>query len=156
AKDPGRLRERLGEVMVRSTRRDALLRLPRRVVETVPVPLSGAEEAFYQDVLAFARALHQRGGAAGERVLPLILLLRELCSSPHAACRTLAVMARSDRLEPDERDWARALAEQACAIAVSARKLAAAERWIAAQGESVLVFTEFRATQTALAERLAA
>ena len=156
AKDAGRLRERLSEVMVRSTRRDALLRLPRRLVETVPVPLSGPEEAFYRDVVAFARSLHQGGGAAGERVLPLILLLRELCSSPHAACRTLEVMACSDRLEPGEREWARTLAAQARAIAASARKLAAAESWIAAQAEPVLVFTEFRATQAALAERLSA
>lgn len=156
AKDAGRLRERLGEVMVRSTRRDALLRLPKRIVETVPVPLSGAEEAFYREVLVFARALHRRGdGPVGEGLLPLILLLRELCSSPHAARRTLAAMARSDRLPPEERAWARRLAEQALEVATGARKLSAAVSWIAAQAEPVLVFTEFRATQSALAEHLA-
>src|SRR5690606_31938927 len=46
AKHPLHLRERLREVMVRSTRRDALLRLPRRVVETVSIPLSGPEQGF--------------------------------------------------------------------------------------------------------------
>jgi len=154
AKQPARLRERLAEVMVRSTRRDALLRLPRRVVETVSVPLSEPERAFYDRVLAFARALYAGPGGEPGRVLPLILLLRELCSSPAAAYRTLRAMAGGPRLAPGARAQAGALAQKGLAIAPQARKLAAAVDWIRARGEPVLVFTEFRATQTALAQRL--
>jgi len=155
AKHPLHLRERLREVMVRSTRRDALLRLPRRVVETVSIPLSGPEQGFYHEVLSFARSLHV--AARGERghALPLILLLRELCSSPAAAARTLRAMATSPRLEAADQAVARRLAVRAAALSAAAHKLAMAADWIGAhQGEPVLVFTEFRATQAALAQRL--
>lgn len=156
AKQVQPLRQRLAEVMVRTTRREALLRLPRRIVETVPVRLSAAEDEFYRSVLAYARGLYRGSGGQQGLVLPLILLLRELCSSPDAAQRTLAAMAAGNRLPPDERRRAAELARVAGTLGECAGKLAAATTWIARQREPVIVFTEFRATQEALARRLAA
>lgn len=153
-KQPGRLRERLAEVMVRSTRRDALLRLPRRHVETVAVPLTETERDFYRRVLAFARAVHAAAQGEHGHLLPLILLLRELCSSPAAAGRTLRALAASPRLGPAHQEQARELARQAAAMAAHSAKLTAAAQWIQASAEPVLVFTEFRATQAALARFL--
>lgn len=149
-----RLREYVGEVMIRATKRDCSVAFPKRVVRSVPVRLNPSEMRFYTDVLDFARRAYAHGGQAN--VLPLILLLRELCSSPLAARRTLLELGAADGLTSALRREAVDLARRAETLAEDAAKLHAALRVIKGHGEPVVVFTEFLATQDALCRALSA
>lgn len=152
AKDVERLRQHVAEVMIRHTRRDCGVRLPPRRVRAVPVRMTDAERAFYDDVLAFARrvyALRARGD-----VLPLVVLLREVCSSPRAAGSTLRQLEAADDLPKHLQEQARILAGRAGQLDSATTKQDAALAVLARCREPVVVFTEFRATQDALCEAL--
>lgn len=148
-----KLHERIGRVLVRTTRASTRLSWPKRMVETVPTPLNEGERRFYDDVLTFARTVFV---ASEQRtnVFPLILLLRQLCSSPHAVHRTLQTFARPGRLAADHGLWASRLADRAESLFDSCTKLDKTVAWLRNAGEPVIVFTQFRATQQALAEAL--
>lgn len=154
AKDVERLREYVSEVMVRTTRSECGIPFPKRVVRAVPVQLSPAERTFYDDVLVFARQLYAQHGHVN--VLPLILLLRELCSSPQAARHTLHALSRAPELSPPQRAVAALLADRASEMARSPSKLQTAIALIQRYNEPAIVFTEFRASQDALYEALRA
>lgn len=149
-----RLREYVREVMIRSTRQDCSVPFPKRIVESVPIPLTGAERAFYDDVLTFARRAY--GKQSKGNVLPLILLLRELCSSPQAARRTLLALGNSDGWAREERATALDLAARTSELCQRPSKLASAVEVMRRHDEPIIVFTEFRATQDALYDILGA
>lgn len=152
AKDVEQLRDHVADVMIRTTRRDCGLELPPRRVQAAPVRLSEPEKAFYRDVLAFARRAYARK-PRGE-ALPLIVLLRELCSSPRAAARTLALFANSEDWAAELRLEAAALAQRAASLEGRTAKLEQALRLLSDWREPAIVFTEFRATQQLLGEAL--
>lgn len=153
-KEVERLREYVRDVMIRSTRSECNVPFAQRHVHSVPVRQTADEQAFYDDVLHFARAVYVHRGRAN--VLPLILLLRELCSSPQAAGRTLAALSASDELDDAQRAQAARLVHRARALAATSSKLAAAVRLIRGHHEPLVVFTQFLATQDALANALRA
>lgn len=147
------LRRRIGQVLVRTTRAASGLPLPRRLVHSVSVPLHRQERDFYERVVAFARSVFVQGGDR-TNMLPLILLLRELCSSPEAVRRTLQTLAAPGRLSADEGRRAAELAAEAGRLCGRSSKIQAAVRWVQATSEPAIVFTQFRATQAALADAL--
>ncbi|MBO8142707.1 MAG: DEAD/DEAH box helicase [Firmicutes bacterium] len=150
----GRLKSRLAEVMVRSTRRDALIRLPRRAVTAVPVQLGPEERRLYAEVVQFARDVYAASDRKRATLFPLILLLRELSSSPEAAARTLQTFGTHSRLDDRFRQTARRLAVRAEELSGRSARLTAAVDRVKALHEPAVVFTEFRASQTALAREL--
>lgn len=155
AKQAERLRARIGHAIVRTTREKAALPFPKRLVRAVSVPLTDAERSFYEQVLSFARAVFvEKRSGEGANVLPLILLLRQLCSSPEAVRSTLLNMAKSEALTDEQRAWANGLAVKANPLCGASSKLTALGDWIESAGDTAIVFTEFRATQTALVRRL--
>lgn len=143
-----RLRELLGEVMVRRSRRDTLIRFPRREVRALSVPLAGAELQFYQRMVEALRDAYRAQPVDKRNMLPLILLLRETCSHPAAARRTLQTMQKSQlkALLPTK-----TLAELVAYSEIEQpAKLAITVDFLCKAHEKVIVFTEFKATQNAL------
>ena len=151
-KNTARLREVLGEVMVRTSRRQSAIRFPQRRVESIPVPMGEGERRFYEELLEVLRGAFRAAPKDKRNLLPLVLVLREACSHPPAACRSLEAMLRRGSLPGFPAAAVTALGEAARYI-----RPAKMERLVEAvrnAGGKCLVFTEFRSTQRALIERL--
>ncbi len=152
-KDPAALRQVIGKVMVRHRRQDLGAELgealPSRQVALLPLQLKPEERRLYDAVSAAVRQEYRRRVAGEATVLPLIMLQREVCSSAAAVRRTLYAITQSSWLGGDLNEL-RALAD-----AVGEQAKAGVLQGLVGQiEERVIVFTEFRATQQFLAERL--
>jgi SNF2 family DNA or RNA helicase len=145
-----RLRELLSQVMVRRGRREAFVRFPRREVHSMSVPLSRDERLFYTAMVGHLRSAYRSQSANKRNLLPFLLLLRETCSHPAAARRTLQAMCRAR--------GAKLLSEGALTELLelsqfeSPAKLHLTIDFLAKLQEKAIVFTEFKATQAALVE----
>lgn len=150
------LRELLGDVMVRHSRGQISLKLPPRRAHTIRLRFHPDEQAVYDGISDLARRMME-AGVSGAHRFGLLTLLREAGSSAAATAPTLQSLAQVAGLAPYRAELLR-LAEQAASVAQSTKadalvKLLAAQT-AGAQGDKVLVFTQFRATQEMLAERL--
>jgi superfamily II DNA or RNA helicase len=125
AKDPGRLRALLREVMIRNTRALAEAKLPPRFVTTIRAEADEREAAFYRDLSAAVRAglaanVLTRGHAAE--------LLRAAGARPRAAERVLL------------RHVGEPLAERAAALEITGKDRAFLDLLRRRPGDKVLVF----------------
>jgi SNF2 family DNA or RNA helicase len=150
------LRELLGDVMVRHSRGQISLKLPPRRAHTIRLRFHPDEQALYDGISALARQMIEEGISGAQR-FGLLTLLREAGSSAAATVSTLQSLAQVAGLAP-YRSMLLSLAEQAAAVTESAKadalvKLLKAQA-AGGQGDKVLVFTQFRATQEMLAQRL--
>ena len=164
-KNRGKLRQLLGDVMVRHTRGQVDLKLPPRRANTVRLALSPAEADLYEKISAFIRARLVQGkdgdGAGLNQTdrFTLLTLQREIGSSPMAAEPTLRSLAA--RQEDDElRARLLALAEESANVKAWA-KADALEKLLgsilgkgAPTEEKVIIFTHFLRTLDGLIERL--
>ncbi len=146
-KNAAALRQLLSQVMVRNQRQEVGLDLPPREVSLWPVQLSSAERSLYD---ALTHALKQeyrtRMRQPNSTVLPLILMQRELCSSPQALIPTLTRQEWLGR----ERD---SLLELATSIR-NPEKIRSVVDFITVEKQRTLIFTEYRGSQDALAQSL--
>jgi SNF2 family DNA or RNA helicase len=149
AKNRTRLKTLLRDVMIRNRRGHVSVKFPPRHAYTVGVKLTSEEEGLYHSVSAAIRQTAQAGGPSQRRTtgLRLVNLQEQLCSSPHAIARTLSKMAERDR-EP----WSR-LATEAAELSTAA-KTRSALNIIAEAPDKVVVFTDHRATQEHILDRL--
>ncbi len=150
------LRELLSDVMVRHTRGQISLQLPPRRAHTIHLKLHSDEQALYDGISALARRMMEEQVASSHR-FGLRTLLREAGSSAAATTATLRSLAKHKALAPYRKEMLR-LARQAQAVQASAKadallKLLAAQM-AGGQGDKVLIFSQFRATQEMLAQRL--
>ncbi|MGB0389090.1 MAG: DEAD/DEAH box helicase [Ardenticatenaceae bacterium] len=149
-KNRGRLRSLLADVMVRHSRAQVSVKLPPRRAHTVTLSLSEPEQALYDDVSKLVRDSYQKNV---RQRLTLRALQRQIGSSPPAATRRLQVMAGKPAWKED-RAQLREFAERANAI-TSWAKWEALQKLIHAAGEDkLIIFSHFRSTLSALAERL--
>ncbi len=139
-REPAELRRLLGQVMIRNTRANAGLNLPPRRAETVIVDPEPAEAAFRDE---WERALRETLGrlSASQASLWGRLLLQAAGSSPAAWRSALEKFPAADA--------ARAWSSRAPLEASWQRKCAFIPPLARLEGGCV-VFTQFRATQTAL------
>jgi SNF2 family DNA or RNA helicase len=168
-KNRGRLRELLGDVMVRHTRNQVHVTLPPRQANTLRLALSPEEANFYQAVSDHVRQTlivsPHEGGAGGDGLqdglrqvdrFTLSTLQREVGSSPQAAEPTLRALAARSK-DPARREGLTTLADQAASILPWA-KAEALERLLSTilndPAEKTLIFTHFRRTLNRLADRL--
>ncbi len=151
----GRLHELLSEVMVRNQRDAVGLRFTRRWARTDRVAPSPGERKLYDEVARFVRE-HLRGGGAEGRALSrvaLVTLQMELGSSARASAATLVKLAGNESLGGTQRERLADLAQLASETDDSTK----ADRLLALLREvpdKLVVFTQFRATQEMLRERL--
>src|SRR3989442_15284614 len=96
------LRGRLGDVMVRN-RRGIAFTLPPRRVHSLAVRLSPAERRLYDDVTDFVRDAYwsASGRLPWTARLTLIVLQRELGSSPFAVADALPRLTQRPRFRRD-------------------------------------------------------
>ncbi|MCC7352590.1 MAG: DEAD/DEAH box helicase [Anaerolineae bacterium] len=160
-KNRGLLRELLADVMVRNTRSQVNLNLPRRRAHTVRLRLTPPEQALYDDVSTFVRTtLRQsdesgmpvRDGKAGLK-FTLGILQREIGSSTFAVVPTLHRLAAGKQFNTDQKTTLIALADRAERVTHQA-KAEALRRLLEVGSEKVLIFTHFLATLEYLAAQL--
>ena len=158
-KNRGKLRDLLGDLMVRHTRSQVSIKLPARQATTIRLQLSPEENSFYQAVSSYVREhLKQKGPAPDEDLrqvdrFALYTLQREIGSSPQSAEPTLRSLARRTKHSHE----LISLADQSCGIQTWA-KADALEKLLDSllhdPAEKVIIFTHFRLTLERLAERL--
>ncbi|WP_223069670.1 DEAD/DEAH box helicase [Paenibacillus caui] len=145
------LRDELSKVMIRNRRSDGELDFTKRIVRNVPLVLSPEEKALYDGVTAFVKDQYAANGGDMNSMLSLVTLQREVCSSRDAVFVTLVNLSK--KLAPDsplrDRIWELVHAIKAITANTKAEKTLELIRGID-QGEKVIVFTEYRATQEAL------
>jgi SNF2 family DNA or RNA helicase len=161
-KNRGRLRELLGDVMVRHGRSQVAVQLPPRRAQTVRLALASEERALYDDVSAFIRARLSDGADSEQGAVlssahrfTLRTLQREIGSSALAAHPTLLKLAQHDALGPYCEELVD-LAERAAGIQAWSKADALEKLLLAhvAAEEKLIIFTHFRVTLDLLADRL--
>src|SRR5690606_10813054 len=119
---------------------------------TVSLAMEGDERAFYDSVLSELRAAYKAMPEDDRNVLPLILVLREACSHPKAAFRTLRTMRDRGTISTLTEATLSSLGEAVRAIRPV--KVDALVRHIKEAGDQSLIFTEFRTSQRELIDAL--
>ena len=148
--NPDALRSLLLEVMIRNRRGDAIVLPPRRV-DSIEVPLSAPERTLYDGVSAFVRRWYGAGPLANR--LSLMVLQREIGSSPAAARETLKRLRGSANFSWEERAELDQLYQKAAAVETSERSERLV-RLLRATPDKAIVFTQYYRTMAWLAERL--
>lgn len=138
------LRSLLDDVMVRTSRRETLLRFPRREVYSLSVPMSSDESAFYKGLLDCLRQSYKRTPKGERNLLPYILLLRQATSHPLAAARTLKAIHARGTLSHISRKHVTQLTELAKRIVPS--KFAVLQPTLEDCGMHAILFTGFKET----------
>lgn len=155
-KNVGELRRLLSSVMIRHHRDEVGITLPPRYVTAHSISLTPPELCLYEDMTAFLRQSYRRlGKSAGKERhlrLTLILLQKELCSTPRAVERTLSKMV-SDEYPRDIKERLAEFCELARTIPACA-KVEHATQLAGAIEEKVLIFTDYIASMELLKEAL--
>jgi SNF2 family DNA or RNA helicase len=152
-----RLRDLVGNVMVRSRRSQANIAFTDRNVELVPVALEGEEGELYRQLDAFIRDnyAHLPYFEKGINRLTLMLLERMVTSSPQALAGTIARLLEKGSLPPSFQEGLQRIQDRATQLAMPA-KFEAVAKVVDGAKERVLIYTQFRDTQEALCRFLEA
>jgi SNF2 family DNA or RNA helicase len=144
----------LSEVMVRNRRSMVGLQFTRRWARTERVVPAAGELALYEDTTRFVRQhLAQATGRAALNRMALIALQMALGSSAQAAAGTLERLAEHQGLPAADRDMLGQLAVRARQQRDNA-KVARLLGLLREFPDKMVIFTQFRATQELLHERL--
>ncbi|HHW10334.1 MAG TPA: DEAD/DEAH box helicase [Firmicutes bacterium] len=138
------LRRLLSEVMVRKNRRDTLLFWPKRHVRSFSVPLGHEESAFYRLMVEELGWAYRSRPTGKRNILPYLLLLRELCSHPQTAAKTLTGLVKAGRSSILPAERCRRLL--ACLPPGPPAKLVWTMDFVKKLTEPAIIFTEFRTT----------
>lgn len=146
-KNRARLQELLFDAMVRNTRGQVGVSLPKRHATTLRLSLTPPERELYDRVTAFVRTEHPRVGVGDKGInrFTLELLQQEIGSSSFAVVPTLAAMAENPHNSTEQRQQIGSLLDLAQGVQQSARA-AALLKLLKATSEKVVVFTRFRET----------
>jgi SNF2 family DNA or RNA helicase len=146
-----RLKELLGEIMVRNTRAIAKIGIPPRFARTLKVETLEGEKALYEKISNLVRAINRSDGT-GRRLL-LKNLLEEAGSSPRAVGLSLSrILEREDdlaRYKKEIRD-----AYDMCRSLDDNSKHRVLLKLIGNSGEKLIVFVKYLGTLEDIAEFL--
>lgn len=145
-----RLRDLIGEVMIRNTRALADVRLPPRHASTVLVEGEPAEQELYAKLTDLVREGFRRNLPR----MALGLLLQEAGSSPMAVRNTLLKLAGHEDIEEDLRHTMGRLANL-CRYVPTTSKISRLLDLLRVSKEKVLVFSRFTVTLEEISRRLA-
>jgi superfamily II DNA or RNA helicase len=144
----------LSEVMVRNRRSTVGLQFTRRWARTDRVALTAEERALYDDVTGFVRShLRAAPGRGGLTRMALIMLQMAMGSSSQAAAGTLQNMSENASLDDAQRQALAQLAGRARGQTRHA-KIERLGQTLAEFPDKIVLFTQFRATQELLRQRL--
>lgn len=150
-----RLRDLVGQVMVRSRRADANIAFTDRKVHLVHVPLVGQEGDLYKQLDDFIRDNYANLPyfEKGINRLTLMLLERMVTSSPQALAGTIGRLLEKGTLPPTFQEGLEKIQGHARGL-VAPAKFEAALKVVQGAKERILIYTQFRDTQIGLAEFL--
>jgi SNF2 family DNA or RNA helicase len=144
----------LSEVMVRNRRSTVGLQFTRRWARTEYLRPTPAEQQLYESVAGFVRQhLTKTGTKGGLTRMALIALQMALGSSSQAAAGTLQRLAETPDLLDKDRAALADLADQA-RRQVESSKVDHLLKLLAQYPDKMVIFTQFRATQEMVRERL--
>lgn len=145
-KNPKELRNVIDEVMIRNKRSEGNIQFTKRIVQSVPVELSKQERELYDAVSGFVKDEYSKRKEFKLSVLPLMILQREICSSPYAAAVTLESMIKDPDTHPDARSYLQNVYSMIETIP-SYTKVQKVIEMLQEMDDKVIIFTEYRATQ---------
>jgi superfamily II DNA or RNA helicase len=148
-----RLRELLGEVMIRNTRAVARIDIPPRFAQTMRVKPGATEQELYDRITALVQNIH-RSRDGGSRLL-LKTLLEEAGSSPRAVGATLLRLMENNELLPALEGEVRAILNL-CRTIDASRKNAVLLELIRSSADKAIVFVKYQATLQYLSDFLEA
>ena len=144
----------LSEVMVRNRRSTVGLQFTRRWARTERLALAADDQGIYDAVTRFVRQhLRSAKGAGALGRMALLSLQMALGSSSRAAAGTLERLAGHEDLAAEDRDTLTGLAGRARQSGESS-KVNRLLQMLAEFPDKMVIFTQFRATQDLLHERL--
>jgi SNF2 family DNA or RNA helicase len=149
------LRRLLAEVMIRNRRSKVGVRLPPRRAAVYHLQLTPPERALYDGVTAYIRDELAGRPHARHLRLTLMMLQKELCSSPQAVAATLAKMLANPRQTDEARLQLGSFLDLAHGI-VRGRKTEAVLKLLDRFPDQVVIFTEFLPTLRVLEAALKA
>jgi SNF2 family DNA or RNA helicase len=154
-KNEEQLREEISQVLIRNRRKESNLPLTERIVKTIPIELTPEERALYEGVTSFVRDRYS-SATDQKSMLSLLVLQKEVCSSRDAVFYTLFKLFK--KAEGDEATVSPEVNHliQLLRAVTSSSKAEAAVQLIESIPEKVVLFTEYRATQTMLLKALTA
>ncbi len=145
-RNPERLRNMLGDVMIRNTRAAADVKLPRRIAASVPVTPSRIEAETYDRVSRFIATRYRQSSGKRAPSGALDLMLRQAGSSPQALARSVAhALQDANWVDAAGRGELEAILDLAASVDDSAKGIQLA-RMLAARPGKAVVFTEFLPT----------
>ena len=152
-----KLQELLFDVMIRNTRSQVGIQLPRRQATTVRLPLSVEERELYDAITKFVRSEHPRAGHSNRGVnrLTLETIQMEIGSSSFAVQPTLERMASNEHNTPEQVAEIKRLLGLARSIRTNAKAVALV-KLLKATREKVIVFTKYLDTLRYLGQTLVA
>ncbi|MEK4484320.1 SNF2-related protein [Psychrobacillus sp. FSL H8-0484] len=137
------LRELVNQVMVRNRRQDTGIEWTNRRVQIIPIQFSEAEKEVYDLILDLKNISPVFSGA-----FSMITLQKEMCSSKEATALTLEKM-REKCENPDEMDHVNEIIQKLMGLEINSKAEMAYEI-ISQANDKVIIFTEYRASQTYL------
>ncbi|GMA60602.1 hypothetical protein GCM10025859_10420 [Alicyclobacillus fastidiosus] len=144
-RDAERLRETMGDIMIRNRRQDGATSLPPRQVEVVELELNAQERRFYDGIQSLLRDEYESRKSQRVSMLPLLTLQREICSSPYAAMISLEKMQKKST-NPSRQIQLAELIQLGSSIS-EYTKIGKVLDLIDKIDDKCIVFTEYRATQ---------
>ena len=147
------LRTLLSEVMIRNRRASVGIRFPDRRAAVYHLELTPAERELYDAVEHYIRDEFATETRSQQRLLSLVTLQKELCSSPDAVAGTLLKMSEREAYPEATRRRLRGFYEMARAIE-DHRKVRAVLELLERFPGKLLIFTDFIPTMRHLEARL--
>lgn len=144
-RDAERLRETMGDIMIRNRRQDGATSLPPRQVEVVELELNAQERRFYDGIQSLLRDEYESRKSQRVSMLPLLTLQREICSSPYAAMISLEKMQKKSTSQSRQIQLAELI--QLGSSISEYTKIGKVLELIDEIDDKCIVFTEYRATQ---------
>jgi SNF2 family DNA or RNA helicase len=146
-----KLKEMLGEIMIRHRRADTFIKFPQRFVHTHAIKLNKDEQALYQELTEFIRrryfTLPTHQNPRGINRLTLILLQKLMGSSTHALKRALEKMINSNFYKDEFDDSLKRLLDLAAKCGPSRKSEVMMDIVKSMKQDKVIIFTQFRGTQ---------
>ncbi len=147
------LKRLLNDVMIRNRRSKVNLTFPRRQAAVYHLTLSEPEWQLYQGVTDYIRLRFRQVESDKHLRLTLVVLQKELSSSPQALAHTLRKMAADRSHTAAVRQQLEGFLALAESIPIS-RKLIAVKELLDKYPGQFLIFTEYRATQESIITQL--
>lgn len=137
------LKELVNQVMVRNRRQDTGIEWTNRRVQIIPIDFTKEEQEVYDLISDLKNVCPVFSDA-----FSMITLQREMCSSKEATCLTLTNMIQKC-IKPEDISYMEGIIQKLMVLEVNSKAEKAYEI-IAQANDKVIIFTEYRATQTYL------